>query len=94
MNDNHKCDMLWPKPATYEHHVREQFSSSMDSFINKLTAQSLEIVSSFLLREKLSVAWGAALALDTCTGESSCRAALSRKALQCLNVNLYSELLV
>ena len=31
---------IWPalpKPATYAHHVKEQFSSSMDSSINKLT---------------------------------------------------------
>ena len=26
-----------PKPATYAHYVKEQFSLSMDSFINKLT---------------------------------------------------------
>ena len=26
-----------PKPATYSHHVNEQFSSSMDSSINKLS---------------------------------------------------------
>ena len=31
---------MWPdlpKPSTYAHHVKEQFSSSMDSSINKLT---------------------------------------------------------
>ena len=34
------CHDMWPalpKPATYAHHVNEQFSPSMDSSINKLT---------------------------------------------------------
>ena len=31
------CDLLCQKPATYAHHVNEQFSPSMDSSINKLT---------------------------------------------------------